>query len=98
MSLTMPSEEAQHDLMANTLKLSKTAPEDIVFVEAHGTGTKVGDPIEASSISRSTVGKRSTPLAIGSAKGHVGHLETAAGALQGCSAPPPPPLIEHFFS
>jgi len=81
MSLTMPSEEAQYDLMHNVIAMSKTAPEDIVYVEAHGTGTKVGDPIEAASISKSTVGKRTAPLAIGSVKGHVGHLETAAGAV-----------------
>lgn len=47
MSLTMPSEEAQYDLMHNVIAMSKTAPEDIVYVEAHGTGTKVGDPFQA---------------------------------------------------
>jgi thioester reductase-like protein len=80
-SLTMPSEESQRNLMMDTIAKSGTEKEDITYAEAHGTGTKVGDPLEANSISSSTVGKREKPLAMGSAKGHTGHLETAAGAV-----------------
>ena len=52
-----------------------------MYFEAHGTGTKVGDPIEASSISKmytsSLEEEGARQLAIGSIKGNIGHLETA---------------------
>jgi len=67
--------------MSAVIANSGTAPEDIVYVEAHGTGTKVGDPIEAASISNSTLGAREGLLPMGSVKGHSGHCETAAGIV-----------------
>lgn len=78
-SVTMPSGESQQRLMQEVIAKIPRPPEDIVYVEAHGTGTPVGDPIEAHSISRAHRGHRLQPLAIGSVKGHLGHLETAAG-------------------
>jgi phthiocerol/phenolphthiocerol synthesis type-I polyketide synthase C len=83
-SLTMPSGESQRDLIVQVIEGSNTNKADIVYVEAHGTGTPVGDPIESVSISEA-VGAASAPgtacVPIGSAKGHVGHLETAAGIV-----------------
>ena len=57
------------------------APEEIGFVEAHGTGTAVGDPIEAHALAEALCVNRpaDAPLAIGSIKTNLGHLETAAG-------------------
>lgn len=79
-SLTMPSEDRQKRLYINTLKKACIVPDQIVYVEAHGTGTPVGDPIEAKSIATALSSPhRKNPLAIGSVKGHIGHLETAAG-------------------
>lgn len=51
------------------------------YLEAHGTGTPVGDPIEAASIGKVLGQSRSHnhALLMGSIKGNVGHLETAAG-------------------
>lgn len=80
-SLPIPSQIRQISLMQHALKCAAVQPEQVVYVEAHGTGTPVGDPIEAGAIAAAMVGKRRSSLAIGSAKGHVGHLETASGIV-----------------
>ncbi|MEG8024545.1 hypothetical protein QP162_08915 [Sphingomonas aurantiaca] len=51
------------------------------YVEAHGTGTPVGDPIEVAALTMAfRSGTADTNFcAIGSLKGNVGHLDTAAG-------------------
>ncbi|WP_080424809.1 type I polyketide synthase [Burkholderia ubonensis] len=80
-SLTIPSGDRQISLMQRALNRAGVSPEQVVYIEAHGTGTPVGDPIEASAIATAIVGNRRSPLAIGSAKGHTGHMETAAGIV-----------------
>ncbi len=78
--LTIPSSEAQAELMADVLARSGRSPNDIVYIEAHGTGTAVGDPVEAEAIGRVYGGARGDgPLPIGSIKTHIGHLEPASG-------------------
>ncbi|OGM44214.1 putative polyketide synthase [Aspergillus bombycis] len=57
-------------------------PRDISVVEAHGTGTQAGDPAEYVSIRKSLAGpQRTTPLALGSVKGLVGHTEGVSGLV-----------------
>lgn len=57
-------------------------PGSVGFVEAHGTGTRLGDPTEVRALTRAF--RRATEqrgfCALGSMKGNVGHLDTAAGA------------------
>ena len=56
-------------------------PDTIGFVEAHGTGTRLGDPIEVAALTaafRERTNRRQF-CALGSVKGNVGHLDTAAG-------------------
>ncbi len=77
--ISLPSPEAQTRLVRDACADAGVAPEDIGFVEAHGTGTAVGDPIEAHALADALCGNRSEPLAIGSIKTNLGHLETAAG-------------------
>ncbi len=77
--LTIPSGEAQQELMSRVLAESGLAPSDIDYLEAHGTGTKVGDPIEAAAIGRVYGQKRNGALPIGSVKSNLGHMEAAAG-------------------
>ena len=79
-TLTGPSDTAQTAMLENLISTSGTDPEDVRFVEAHGTGTPVGDPVEASAIGRAFGNRRvNGPIAVGSFKPNLGHLELASG-------------------
>jgi len=79
--LTVPSKAAQRDLILSALKQAEILPEDVSYLEAHGTGTSLGDPIEIEAVTEvfGNGTRRQNPLLIGSVKGNIGHLETAAG-------------------
>lgn len=77
--LTIPSREAQSELMREVLACSGLTADDLDFIEAHGTGTPVGDPVEAASIGDVYGSGRKTPLPISSVKANFGHLEPASG-------------------
>ncbi len=79
--ISLPSAEAQARLVRDACIDAGIHPNDVGFVEAHGTGTAVGDPIEAHALADALCQERPAeqPLAIGSVKTNLGHLETAAG-------------------
>lgn len=77
--LTIPSADAQEELMRSVLEQSGLRVDDIDFIEAHGTGTPVGDPVEVDSIGRVFGRGRRQPVPISSVKANVGHLEPASG-------------------
>ena len=79
--ISLPNPAAQARLVREACADAGIAPEEIGFVEAHGTGTAVGDPIEAHALADALCVDRPSdaPLAIGSIKTNLGHLETAAG-------------------
>ena len=77
--LTIPSADAQEELMRAVLEQSGLRADDIDFIEAHGTGTPVGDPVEIDSIGRVFGRGRRQPLPVSSVKANVGHLEPASG-------------------
>ncbi|PKF77851.1 hypothetical protein CW749_20140 [Vibrio sp. vnigr-6D03] len=78
---TAPGKTGQKKAIEMALKKSGVDPKDIGLLEAHGTGTPLGDPIEVQAISEvySTFDVPNQNCAIGSVKGNVGHLDTAAG-------------------
>ncbi|KAB2571293.1 Highly reducing polyketide synthase curS1 [Lasiodiplodia theobromae] len=79
--VTMPSSEAQADLIKYVYESNGLDYGSTQYVEAHGTGTKVGDPAEVGAIHR-TIGQgatKSRKLWVGSVKPNIGHLEAAAG-------------------
>jgi acyl transferase domain-containing protein/NADPH:quinone reductase-like Zn-dependent oxidoreductase/short-subunit dehydrogenase len=76
--LALPATAAQAALLRRVYRDGLT-PDRLGYVEAHGTGTPVGDPAEAAAIGTVLGQARAAALPIGSAKGHVGHLEPAAG-------------------
>ncbi|KUL87368.1 hypothetical protein ZTR_04649 [Talaromyces verruculosus] len=79
--ISVPSGPAQSAAIRKAYAQAGISLLDVDYVEAHGTGTKVGDPIEAKAIAEALSSQREmkNPLLIGSIKGNVGHLESAAG-------------------
>jgi acyl transferase domain-containing protein/SAM-dependent methyltransferase len=79
--LTAPNGPAQEAVIRAALASAGVAPNEISYLEAHGTGTSLGDPIEVRAAGAVLCQDRpdELPLAIGSIKTNVGHLEAAAG-------------------
>ncbi|MFR9776092.1 SDR family NAD(P)-dependent oxidoreductase [Micromonospora sp. MS34] len=77
---TAPNVLSQVALIEAALAGAGAGPADIGYVEAHGTGTALGDPIEMEALA-TVLGRRNgdAPLAVGSVKTNLGHLEAAAG-------------------
>ncbi|MBZ9598857.1 SDR family NAD(P)-dependent oxidoreductase [Streptomyces erythrochromogenes] len=79
--LLAPSRRAQEDVVRLALAGAGAEPSEVSYVEAHGTGTAIGDQIEAAALgtvlNRGRAADR--PVAIGSVKTNLGHLEAAAG-------------------
>jgi len=79
--LTVPSPEAQQDVIRLALAQAGVSPAEVDYVEAHGTGTSLGDPIELRALDTVMREDRDPerPLLVGSVKANIGHLEPAAG-------------------
>ncbi len=80
--LTVPNQIAQEKLIHQALKNAKVEPIQVSYVEAHGTGTSLGDPIEVGALASVLCDPHrnwENPLAIGSVKTNIGHLEAGAG-------------------
>ncbi|MFE9905247.1 SDR family NAD(P)-dependent oxidoreductase [Streptomyces achromogenes] len=79
--LTVPSEQAQAQVLREAYRRAGVRPGEVQYVELHGTGTPVGDPIEAAALGAvlGTGRDAGEPLRVGSVKTNIGHLEGAAG-------------------
>ena len=79
--LLAPNPAAQQALLTTAYARAGAMPAQVDYVEAHGTGTPLGDPIEAGSLGSVLGADRDPdqPLLLGSVKGNLGHLESAAG-------------------
>ncbi|MFJ3670537.1 acyltransferase domain-containing protein [Streptomyces sp. NPDC090106] len=79
--LLAPNPAAQQALLASAYARAGLTPAHVDHVEAHGTGTPLGDPIEAGALASVLGAGRDPqqPLLLGSVKGNLGHLESAAG-------------------
>ena len=78
-----PNAKAQEMVARQALQQANIDPSTIEYVEAHATSTPLGDPTEVGAIS-AVYGygtDRASPVAIGSVKPNVGHLEAGAGAV-----------------
>ncbi|KAL9087908.1 MAG: hypothetical protein Q9165_006470 [Trypethelium subeluteriae] len=78
-----PNAKAQELVARKALEVANVEPLTVGYVEAHATSTALGDPTEISAISSVYgIGRPpQAPVAIGSIKPNVGHLEAAAGAI-----------------
>ncbi|MDQ0988334.1 non-ribosomal peptide synthetase/type I polyketide synthase [Streptomyces sp. V2I9] len=79
--ITVPSPDAQVDLIRRVCAEAGITPGDLQYMEAHGTSTPVGDPIEANALARAlAIGRAPGARAyVGSVKTNIGHTESAAG-------------------
>ena len=76
-----PGVDGQARVIAAAQAMAGIDPSTITYIEAHGTGTPLGDPIEVAALTkvfRSATDEKAF-CAIGTAKGNVGHLDSAAG-------------------
>ncbi|WAC90180.1 type I polyketide synthase [Mycobacterium sp. Aquia_213] len=80
-AIPVPNPIAQENLARRVCADAGVEPHDVAYVEAHGTGTPVGDPLEVSALGKvyGNIPGRQEPLAVGSVKASIGHLEAAAG-------------------
>ncbi|GHC53183.1 non-ribosomal peptide synthetase [Streptomyces flavofungini] len=77
---SMPSLDAQRDVVARALDRAGVTPDTLSYVEAHGTATPLGDSLEISALSRAFAGARPGQYcAVGSLKSNLGHSESASG-------------------
>ncbi|HVE81239.1 MAG TPA: beta-ketoacyl-[acyl-carrier-protein] synthase family protein, partial [Myxococcales bacterium] len=60
---------------------SGVAAEQVGYVNAHGTGTQANDAAEVRGL-QAALGKRAAEIPVSSTKGHLGHAQGAAGALE----------------
>jgi amino acid adenylation domain-containing protein len=75
-----PNPAGQVAVMREAWRRAGLEPASASYLEAHGTGTRVGDSVEARSVA-AVFGRAEAkePLGLGSVKGNVGHLLSAAG-------------------
>ena len=86
--ISVPSGEAQQQVIGAALRDAGLDPARIGYLEAHGTGTPLGDPIElrAADAVLGAARAEGDALPVGSVKTNFGHLEAAAGVAALCKA------------
>jgi len=78
---TAPGVNGQASSVRMAQEMAGIGPDSIGYIEAHGTATALGDPIEVAALTKAFRERtqRKQYCAIGSLKGNVGHLSSAAG-------------------
>jgi acyl transferase domain-containing protein/NAD(P)-dependent dehydrogenase (short-subunit alcohol dehydrogenase family)/D-arabinose 1-dehydrogenase-like Zn-dependent alcohol dehydrogenase/acyl carrier protein len=81
--LTAPSTQAQEEVIRLAYTRARVRRSSVQYVELHGTGTVLGDRVEAAALGAALGSAREEdrPLAVGSVKTNLGHLEGAAGVV-----------------
>jgi 3-oxoacyl-[acyl-carrier-protein] synthase II len=82
-AITAPDPEGRGALLAMRRALADAdmRPEEVDCVNAHGTGTMLNDPVEARALHR-LFGPRVSSVPVCANKGSIGHLISAAGAVE----------------
>jgi len=85
--ISEPHPEGEGAALAMTRALADAgrAPEDVDAINAHGTATPKNDPVETRAIKR-VFGARARDLPISATKSMIGHLISAAGAVEAIAA------------
>lgn len=83
MGFTSPSIEGQQKVVQAALDMARIDLSQLSYIEAHATGTRLGDPIEAAALvdvfKSSNQSKAQNPIALGTLKPNIGHLDIASG-------------------
>ena len=79
--LTVPNGPSQERVMEAALARAGVLGADVDYVETHAVGSQLGDAIEMRAIGSVYCRGREPerPLLVGTVKGNIGHLESAAG-------------------
>lgn len=80
-----PEGRGAYEAMAAALESAGLGPDDIDCVNAHGTSTPKNDPVETMAIKR-LLGGRAKEIPVCASKSMMGHLISAAGAVQAIGA------------
>ncbi|GAA4092704.1 non-ribosomal peptide synthetase [Nonomuraea soli] len=78
---TAPSAEAMAASMRQTLERAGTTPGDVSYVECAAAGATLADAAELEALTQVFDG-RPRPVAVGTVKPNIGHLEAASGLSQ----------------
>jgi 3-oxoacyl-[acyl-carrier-protein] synthase II len=80
-----PEGRGAHLAMARALADAGLGPSDVDAVNAHGTGTPKNDPAETMAL-KALLGERAYRVPISATKSMIGHLISAAGAVEAVAA------------
>ena len=78
---TAPAPEAEAYAMRTALQNAGVKPEEVDYINAHGTSTKLNDANETKAI-KMAFGDYAYKIPVSSTKSMVGHVVTAAGAIE----------------
>lgn len=78
---TAPASEPEAYAMRAALESAGIDIEEIDYINAHGTSTKLNDACETKAI-KMVFGKRAYEIPVSSTKSMIGHIITAAGAIE----------------
>ncbi|GCF07148.1 hypothetical protein KDI_07120 [Dictyobacter arantiisoli] len=78
---TVPSPQAEAQVIAKALQRANVPARSISYLEAHGSGTALGDAIEIAGLSRAYAEQTTDTqyCSLGSVKSNIGHAESASG-------------------
>ncbi|UJR87254.1 Hypothetical protein I5071_460 (plasmid) [Sandaracinus amylolyticus] len=80
-SVTAPNPRAQARALRAALARAGVTPGSLGWIEVAAAGLPIADAIEIAALGK-VLAPRETPVAIGSLKGAIGHLEAASGVAQ----------------
>jgi len=82
---TAPTPEAEAYAMKTALKNAGVKPEEVDYINAHGTSTRLNDANETRAI-KMALGDYAYKVPVSSTKSMIGHIITAAGAIETIAA------------